>query len=161
MPILTTTFNAKVTDENGQEVAVHPRVALAKRGPVIQANASLSGSFEAQLQERGEQSPDPVSGFALIDTGASGTCIDEAVAQQLNLPAIDVVQIASASENSSRQNVYPVGFELAGLSVGIDAHRAVGAPLQSQGIIALIGRDVLQNCTLHYNGPSGQITISV
>jgi len=45
--------------------------------------------------------------------------------------------------------------------MGVDAPRAVGAALKAQGIVALIGRDVLQHCTLYYNGPAGQITLSI
>jgi predicted aspartyl protease len=81
---------------------------------------------------------------ALIDTGASVICIDESAAQTLTLPAIDVVTVASASHAASPQNVYPIQVDVAGLPVTISAPRVVGASLAAQGLLLLIGRDVLQ-----------------
>ncbi len=39
--------------------------------------------------------------------------------------------------------------------------RATGASLAAQGLLLLIGRDVLQQCTSHYNGTTGDITLSI
>jgi predicted aspartyl protease len=97
----------------------------------------------------------------LIDTGACVTCVDEDLAQQLQLPAIDVVQMSSASHAATQQNVYPIEFEIVGAAIRINVPRAIGASLASQGIIALIGRDFLQHCTLFYNGVTGAITLSL
>ena len=98
--------------------------------------------------------------MALIDTGATCTCIDDELARRLGLPVIDVCTIASASHEKSEQNVYPALIELIGASISIDAPRAVGAALASQGIVALIGRDMLQHCLLFYNGISGELTLA-
>lgn len=105
--------------------------------------------------------PTPIAGMALIDTGASVTCVDESLAQQLQLPAIDVVQMMSASHAATQQNVYPVEIEIVGAAIRISVPRAIGASLAPQGIIALIGRDFLQHCTLFYNGVTGAITLSI
>jgi predicted aspartyl protease len=102
-----------------------------------------------------------LSGTALIDTGATTTCIDEAIAQQLNLPAIDVISIASASHAASKQNVYPALIEVVGMAIKFNALRAIGVPLTNQGIHVLIGRDLLQHCTLFYNGLIGSFTLSI
>ncbi len=115
-------------------------------GPILQAGGTL---------------PAPVAGLALIDSGATSTCIDETIAQQLNLPAIDVVTIASATHASVQQSVYPIKVEVVGLPIAINAPRAIGAPLQSQGILVLLGRDVLQHCVLVYNGPAGSFSLSI
>ena len=37
----------------------------------------------------------------------------------------------------------------------------MGAALKEQGLLLLIGRDLLAHCTLFYNGPTGQITLSL
>lgn len=92
---------------------------------------------------------------------SSTTCVDEALAEQLGLPPIDVVQIASASHAVTEQNVYPVRLEVAGSPIAINAPRAVGEPLVAQGIVALIGRDVLQSCTRVCNGLTGQISLAL
>jgi predicted aspartyl protease len=115
----------------------------------------------AQLVQQGQTLPQPVAGLALIDTGATSTCIDEDTAQRLGLPVIDVVSVASASHASTQQNVYPVTLHIAGLPIPINVPRAVGAPLDAQGLLLLIGRDVLRFCTLFYNGLTGEITLSI
>jgi hypothetical protein len=57
--------------------------------------ALLQPMAQAMLQE-GHEVPAPKSGMALVDTGASDTCIDEQAAKELGLPAVDMVSIASA-----------------------------------------------------------------
>jgi predicted aspartyl protease len=110
--------------------------------------------------QQGLPVPSPVPGLALIDTGASATCIDDALAQQLQLPVIDVVNMTSASHASTQQNIYPVLIEVVG-GIRIDVPRAIGANLATQNLVALIGRDFLQHCTLFYNGPAGAITLAL
>ena len=59
------------------------------------------------------------------------------------------------------QNVHPIRLQLLGTPISMNAPRAIGAPLKAQGILLLIGRDVLQHGTLHYNGITGEITLAV
>lgn len=49
------------------------------------------------------------------------TCVDEAAAQKLQLPAIDVVKVASASHASTEQNVYSIQIEVVGLPITVNA----------------------------------------
>jgi len=134
---------------------------LAQRGPVVQVTVSVEQHIAQQLLQQGQALPTPESGLALIDTGATGTCIDEEAAQRLRLPVVDVATIASASHSAAQQNVYPIQIEVTGLPITINAPRAVGAPLAVQGLLVLIGRDVLQHCTLFYNGITGSFTLSI
>lgn len=43
----------------------------------------------------------------------------------------------------------------------IDVPYALGANLDSQGLVALMGRDLLQVAVLVYNGTDGSIALSV
>ena len=161
MPILHLQFNAQGQSPDGRIIPLPPSNALLQRGPCIQVTLGLVQSITDQLLQQGKTVPPPISGLALIDTGASSTCIDDAIAQQLQLPATDVVQMVSASHASTQQNVYPVLIEVVGASIQINVPRAMGANLTPQGLIALIGRDFLQHVTLFYNGITGQITLSM
>jgi predicted aspartyl protease len=127
----------------------------------VQVKVGLAQSMANQILQQGKTPPVAISGIALIDTGATSTCIDDAVAQQLQLPVVNVVNVASASHGSTVQNVYPIQIEVTGLPISIEAPNAIGAALAAQGLLALIGRDVLQHCTLFYNGLTGEITLSV
>ena len=140
---------------------VPPQVALQQRGPFLQVTVGVASAITKELAEQGAKIPNVISGLALIDTGANITCIDDEAAQQIGAPAIDKVQMTSASHANVDANIYPLHFELAGSGIHIDALRCMGAALKAHGLIALIGRDVLSACTLHYNGVSGQFTISM
>ena len=160
MPIVHIQLRAGQQQPDGTTAALPPPEGLLRVGPCLRASISVAQSIADQLILQGKVVPRPVQGVAHIDTGASNTCIDEAVAQQLQLPVIDVVQIASASHAATQQNVYPIQIQIPGLPP-INAPRAIGAPLATQGLLVLIGRDVLRDCTLFYNGISGEFTLSI
>ncbi|MBI3576010.1 MAG: retropepsin-like domain-containing protein [Gammaproteobacteria bacterium] len=161
MPVLNVQFAGQGRNPNGQNVQIPPSIALAGRGPCVQVQVGVAQLIAQQLLQQGKVVPQPAPGLALIDTGASTTCIDDAVAQALGLPVTNVVQVASASHASTPQNVHPAQIEFIGLPLAIAAPNAIVAPLAAQGLIALIGRDVLQHCTLFYNGPAGSISLAV
>lgn len=89
--------------------------------------------------------------IALIDTGASGSCIDNETAKELGFIARDVSKIQTPAGESERP-VYDIGFALPGLQTNILPVIAVGIDLAKQPYDALIGRDILKFCTLVYNG---------
>lgn len=161
MPILHIQLNATGNTVQGQLVQVPPSIVLQRQGPFVKVTIGLAQSIASQLLQQGQTLPSPVSGMALIDTGASTTCVDDSVAQQMQLPVVNVVNIASASHASTKQNVYPIQIEVIGLPISIETPNAIGAALGAQGLIALIGRDVLQHCTLFYNGITGSFTLSI
>jgi len=161
VPILHVQYDSRGKTPDGNEIQVPPSIALLQHGPTVQIVIGLAQSFTDQLLQQGQPLPQPVSGHALIDTGASITCIDNSAAQNLGLPAIDVVQMMSASHDSIEQNVYPIQMQIVGSPIRVEIPRAIGANLAAQGLLALIGRDYLQHCTLFYNGLTGEITLSI
>ena len=161
MPILNVQLGGQGRSSDGKTIQIPPQAALTMRGPVVQVTVSAGRAIAQQILQQGGSLPPPVSGLALIDTGATSTCVDDAAAQQLQVPVIDVVKIASASHSETEQNVYPISIEVVGLPIAIDAPRAIGAPLAAQGLLVLIGRDLLQQCILVYNGVSGSFSLSL
>ncbi|HXE63245.1 MAG TPA: retroviral-like aspartic protease family protein [Bryobacteraceae bacterium] len=161
MPIFHTQIQGQGVQPNGQTVNLPPPILMQQRGPVAQVSVGIAQVYAQSLTAAGTPVPAPVSGWALIDTGASMTCIDDAIAQKLGLPAIDRAKMASASHAGTECNVYPISFNIIGLPIQMELHRAIGANLQSQGLAMLIGRDLLMRCTLHYNGLTGEFTIAM
>jgi len=161
MPILHTQLTAQGQTPDGSAIHLPSTIALIQRGPIVQVTIGVEQNIAQQLLLQGIPLPQPVPGIALIDTGATSTCIDEAIAQKLKLPVVDVVSIASASHADSKQNVYPALIEVVGIAIKFNALRAIGVPLANQGIHVLIGRDLLQICTLFYNGMIGSFTLSI
>src|SRR5438067_1699528 len=161
MAILHSQFTGQGKQPDGKTVAIPPPIILAQRGPCVQIAVTLADQIAGELVKQGKPVPAAVSGLGLIDTGAVSTCIDEGVAKRMNLPVVNVVTLASASHASTQANVYPVKFQIAGFPVAINAPSAIGAQLAAQGLLALIGRDLLQHCSLIYNGFSGEITLCI
>ena len=161
MPILHTQLSAQGQTPDGKIIAVPPAIALTQRGPILQGVIGVEQNIAQQLLSQGIPLPKPIPGVALIDTGATSTCVDEGIAKQLGLPVVDVVSIASASHPDAKQNVYPALIEVVGIPIKFNALRAIGVPLANQGIQVLIGRDLLQHCTLFYNGMIGSFTLSI
>jgi predicted aspartyl protease len=159
VPILHSQIEARANTPDGKTVPVPPAIALQIRGPILQVSVTIEQNSGKGLIAQGKTLPSPKSGIALIDTGASNTCIDEQAAKDLGLPVIDVANMQSASHEKHPCNIYPV--QIITPIVTLNAPRAMGAALASQGLLVLIGRDVLQNCTLFYNGPTGQFTLSL
>lgn len=161
MPILHTQLMAEGVDQSGKKVTMNPGVALALRGPILQVSIGLEETIASQLVQQSKAIPQPISGLALIDTGASVTCVDDSIAQKLGLPVIDRANMASASHDATQVNVYPALIEFVGFKIKINAQRVMGASLANQGVAVLIGRDVLQRFTLFYNGITGEITMAL
>ena len=159
MPILHSQIAAQAKTADGKVVQLAPAAALQLRGPILQVSITIEQNAGKGLVAQGKTLPTPKSGLALIDTGASNTCVDEQAAKDLGLPVIDVANMQSASHEKHECNIYPV--QIITPIVTLNAPRAMGAALASQGLLVLICRDVLQNCNLFYNGPMGQFTLSV
>jgi predicted aspartyl protease len=159
MPILHIQLGAQAKTPDGKTAQLSPAIALQLRGPIIQVSVTIEQHAGKGLLSQGKPLPVPKSGLALIDTGATGTCIDDQAAKELGLPVIDVAKMTSATHKDQQCSVYPVQINLP--SVVLNSPRTMGAALAPQGLLVLIGRDVLQNCTLFYNGPTGQITLSL
>jgi len=161
VPIIHIQVPPLVTAISGNPSVHPPADNLHLNGPTVQVTVTVSQDIAAQLTQAGHPAPTPVAGTDLIDTGASSTCIDDAIAQQLGLPVIDVVQMSSASHASTPANIYPLQVAIAGLPMSFNAQRAMVAELQSKGIILLLGHDLLRFCTLHYNGFSIEFTPAI
>jgi len=130
-------------------------------GPRVQVIVGLGRQFVESLLARGEPVPEPIVGDALIDTGAVRTCVDDQVARQLRLPVLGRANLSTASHASIQTNMHPVKIEFVGSGLSSNILQAPACSLASQKLAILIGRDVLQQFLLVYNGPLGQWTMTL
>ena len=127
-------------------------------GPVIDMRVWIGSPIEEVLKKTGAKIPEPVSIKAMIDTGASGSVIQPAIAQQLGLQPVGVVSISTPSSENVPCYQYVVRL-LFPNNVIVEA-LAIEAPLKGQQIQCLIGRDVLAFGVLVYTGYINQFTLS-
>jgi predicted aspartyl protease len=97
---------------------------------------------------------------ALIDTGATLSCIDDMLAQELQLQIVDQ-WITSGVSGSVKLDVYLAQITIPSLNVN-QFGRFAGVHLQvgGQAHRALIGRSFLAGCTLVYDGKRGSVLLA-
>ena len=134
------------------------RDVLVGYGPTIYVQIGFDPSFR-QTDSARPGLPE-VRLPALVDTGATESCIDSVLATELGLPVVDQWVIAGV-QGENKVNVHlaqiyvpELDFTVSGRFPGV--HLSDGGQPHS----ALIGRTFLQNFTMVYEGRTGSVTIS-
>ncbi len=161
MPILNAKLQAEKKDAEGKTTSLSPGGSLQQAGPLVQLTLTPLEEHAKAIAEKEGAMPEPVSGFALIDTGAVNTCVDQEAAKRAGLVIVDSGKMTSATHKAEVVPVYAGAFDFANFPINLVVQRAYGAHLAPQGLIALIGRDVLQRCLFIYNGPDGSFSLSL
>ena len=97
---------------------------------------------------------------ALVDTGATESCIDNLLAATLNLPIVNRRKLAGAfgakevNMHLAQVRILDLSFTIYGEFAGVDLIAG------GQKHHALLGRTFLQKFTMHYDGQTGQVTLS-
>jgi hypothetical protein len=140
---------------------VHP-----KDGPLLMVNVRPSVPFQI-ANGVGANVLCATQPF-LVDTGASHCLIDEAVISGWGLHPKRAVSVRSASKQAQQQGqIYDLALELfVGNNTATWSHRALevtALPSHRFGGVpfkGLIGRDVLEQCRLVYDGPHRDVSIT-
>ena len=94
----------------------------------------------------------------LIDTASRYTIIDDRLAMQLQLVVIRQETIGTVNQ-PLLLNVYRAELEIPPLGIR-EWGEVLGGRLAQGTRQALIGRHLLRECRLEYDGPSGNVTLS-
>lgn len=143
--------------ECGFPQADHARASLVHIGPTISVRIGFDVNFRVQPQSR----PDlPERTYpALIDTGATESCIDSELAALLELPIVDRAPMAGV-DGSAQFNLHAAQITIPSLNFHIYG-RFAGVHLRAGGQShqALLGRTFLQRFKMAYNGTTGSVVI--
>ena len=136
-------------------------------GPLITAVLNVSEPRAKALTAAGQAVAQQVPIRGLIDTGASGTCIDPALLTALGLsPSGNTLcHTPSTGATPHSADLYDVSLrvysDLNQPSLYFATLPVMASELfAAQGIHALIGRDVLSSCMLMYNGTLRLFTLA-
>jgi len=132
--------------------------SLVTWGPTLTVDIGFDPTFTAS--STGTPVPGKTGLAALVDTGATESCIDSQLAAQLNLPVIDKRMTAGA-HGAKEVNVHlaqihipSFGKTIIGAFAGVDLR--AGGQFHS----ALIGRTFLRHVRMTYDGKTGKVEIS-
>jgi hypothetical protein len=145
----------------------HLTLTLSANGPLIEVWIGISQARRNALTAAGQAIPAPVRTQALVDTGASCTCVDATVLQQLGVPSTGTTPVHTPSTGQTPINVNQYDVSVIILfdtpsRVLYSAHTmaVVEGDLSLLGVGALIGRDILATAQLVYNGVIDIFTLS-
>lgn len=129
-------------------------------GPRIEVLIGLPEPLLHLRQDEGRPVPEPFQAKAMIDTGASMTAIDPSVAQALGVLPRGTVTISTPSSPMHETNTYEIGLVFPTPRYALPLLPVIESPLASQGFHCLIGRDVLSQGLLVYEGYGNRFILS-
>lgn len=138
---------------------------LTGSGPLVSVEISIPVALREHLSEKGLPIPAPQSGFALIDTGASSTAVDQTIFDALQVAPINKIK-THTPHGEAESPLYPASVTFPTLAVtNMPMETLIGCNLKWQTaegkeIIMLLGRDLLQYFLMVYNGKSADVFLA-
>jgi hypothetical protein len=126
-------------------------------GPTLLVNIGFDNEWDHSRKLNPKALITDVS--ALVDTGASISCIDDELAKNLNLPQIDELPFAGCL-GTQVAKIYLAQIYIPSLDFTIYG-RFAGVHLKAGGQLhrTLLGRSFLHRFEMYYNGKTGDVTL--
>jgi len=112
---------------------INPQV-LVQTGPLLQVEVSIPSALEQLLNTQNQPIPSPITGWALIDTEATRSCVDKRTITQLSVNPIGITMTGTAG-GQVQQYLYPAKFRFPGEGLEIEFSSVVGVDLAGQSIV--------------------------
>ncbi len=143
---------------NPQTKSLDPNL-LYSRGPLIAVKVDISAKLEEDYRRKNLPLPQSITGYGLIDTGATITAIDADIINSLGISPSGITTVHTP-QGSAMQRVFSLRLTLPN-GITFNFQNVTGSVLKPMGIIALIGRDVLYRGVFVYNGTVGLCSFSM
>jgi len=133
---------------------------IAPEGPLIEVVVAVGGEQSQEFQKLGIPIPSPRRVLALLDTGADGTAIHPDLVDYLRLRGTGIVEV-TGQNGTGHSFTFVAGLSFihdSGQTGFRDVLVAAGVCFRP-GVFALIGRNLLDYCVLHYDGRKKTFTL--
>ena len=142
----------------------HLTFQLSPGGPLLDILIGVSEGRAEALKRASQEVPSLKKVRALIDTGASCSCIDLQIINSLGLTPTGSTSVQTASTGATPHNtdLYDIylGIPLGSIICTFAITAVVALDLAHQGIDVIIGRDILKTALVIYNGEKGFFTLA-
>jgi len=156
-------FQTRPNPSNPTQPIVHVQPGQASLyfgGVLMDVTIGVDAITSQALLAAGHLVPNPIITKALVDTGCTVTSIDQTLVTSLNLRTLGFTRIATANGITPvTQHEISLNFPGTPLS-GKPILSVQSANLANQPFHILIGRDLMSNWTITYNGPAGFVSIA-
>lgn len=163
MPLFERNYEGVLQSPDGKtKERISPHIILQRTGPLLEVLISVTPEHKQKLAEQGAKPPEAIQGFALIDTGASITAVDEGVCEQLGLTPTGRIKLSHATGTEDR-SCYPVQIFFPGTPLPPMGNPQTVSCKLGDGqprIHLLFGRDLLSRLRMVYHGPAGRIELA-
>lgn len=138
-------------NQAGSELLVHA-------GPTLSVDIGFEPTFKPDLSN-GHPNLGINGVHALVDTGATQSCIDSQLAATLSLPIVDQAKISGVS-GAQTVNMHLAQIHIPSLDITLFGQFAgVDLAAGGQSHSALIGRTFLRHFKMVYDGTTGEVVI--
>ena len=137
---------------------------LEETGPLIEVDISAPIDLQEYLAENGLPPFSTRSGYALIDTGAYSSAVDESIFRELEILVVDATDTLTP-HGWGRSNMFNAAASFPSLGLyQVPLDLVLGCHIRTQtragqDVIMLLGRDILRNFVMVYDGPHSSVTI--
>ena len=160
MSVITYRPRGKATTPEGEQLKLDPRDILIRTGAVMEICVDYSDYIKKFYQKHDIEIQEKIRGAAIIDTGASRSCIDSKLAQRFSFPVINEVKVSTPSHTGYTAPVY-TGISLDIVAMGKSYMDLLGVEISNQGMQIIIGRDILSLGLFIYNGIDGSHSLCI
>jgi predicted aspartyl protease len=128
-------------------------------GAVVNIYLCVNQLREEALARRKRPAPPPIESRAMIDTGASMSCVPAHRAESLGLRPHKFVEVTSFDGRKERYPVYRIKIGIHEIDGGAFEVNAVGTGSLVEGAECTIGREILEGAKFHYDGRGGGFSL--
>jgi hypothetical protein len=129
----------------------HTTLTIGPDGPAIDVTVGVGPTIWQGLAGQGNPPPPPLTLRSLIDTGSDLTAIHPKILQQFGGSPVSSARIRRPGQVGYRiAPLFEIRLSIGGLIPGASwiPMRVAGVAPSTPTVLALIGRDVLEHCTL-------------